>query len=358
VGVAVQADDAQDDCNGRGALKEVQESLRHPPVLSWTHVDEIAVAPVWAGNDEQGSVILPQWRGSGAAIEEYEYAPPNGDCRAMRGTIRVDWDSTANTVTFTIKYRGLPQDPSVQRTEGVDWFANPYHVFPKDIDHGVYRTWIILAAPTHFITFYYDPVTLNVIGNQFDFPNGPPNNGNVIPVSLPSFTLSGSSALTPDANGDVFHQYTISYNSLTTESGTHSFARISYLPFNLCNTIPSNPALGQLRAYVGAWQPAGAGMDWKTVLHNNLAFDLQVEKAGDAPPGGDLPYIFGGVAVMGNNTGQQGGVPKGYRLSVQAAIQNVSPTIVPLPSNVTGLGCTPYLNDPHVTAPNFCALGQ
>jgi hypothetical protein len=332
--------------------------LLQPPVLAWTPVDDAVIAPVWSGDDNQGSLILPQWRGSGAAIEEYEYAPPSGDCRSMQGTIRVDWSAAANTVTFTLKYRGLPQNPSVTRTEGVDYFSNPYHVFPPTFESGVYRQWIILGAPIYPIKFYYDPVTLNVIGNQYDFPNGPPNNGQVVTVNIPSFTLSGSDAFSPDANGNVLHQYTIPYDNLTTESGQHSFARISYIPFNLCNTIPSNPALGQLRAYVGPWQPAGPGPSWPTVLHNNLSFDLQIEKAGDAPPGGDLPYIFGGVAVMGNGTGQQGGVPKGYRLSVPAAIQNVSPTIIPIGGNPTGLGCTSYLNDPHVTAPNFCAQGQ
>jgi hypothetical protein len=358
---AVSESQETEDCAHHGdAAALVRASLLQPPVAGWTEADEKVLTPIWSGDDAHGAVILPQWRGAGAGIEEYEYAPPGGDCRKLRGTVRADWDSAANTVQITMKYRGLPQHPSVRRTEGVDFFPNQYHQIPKDFDDGRYRLWVILGATTNAINFYYDPVTLQILGSQLNFPGGPPNNGQVITIRLPVFGLSGSAAMQPDASGNLFHQYSFPYNSIAAEGGFYSIAYNAYLPFNLCNSIPSNPALGQLRPYVSPWQAPGAGPSWKTILHSNLTFDLQLEKPDDATPatGGNLPYVFGGVALMGNSTGVQGGVPNGYRQSIPAAIQNVSPVILPLPGNQTGLGCTAYVNDPHIDAPNFCALGH
>jgi hypothetical protein len=357
IAAAVSENQQGENCgNPGGDPGAVQAALQHPPVLSWTEADDRVLAPTWHGDDDHGSVLVPQWRGAESGIEEYVYAPPGGDCRPIRGTVRADWDSAANTVTMTIKYKGLPPHPSVRRTEGVDFFTNPYHLIPKDFDDGSYRLWVILGATTHSLNFYYDQATLQIKGSEYDFPAGAPSNS--ITLRLPVFGLSGSAAMKPDAAGNIVHQYSFPYNSIAVEGGLYSIAYNAYLPFNLCNSVASNPALGQLRSYVSPWQAPGAGPSWKTVLHSNLSFDLQLEKSTDATAatGGNLPYVFGGVALMGNSTGQQGG--KGYRTSIPAAIQNVAPTILPLDPNQTGLGCTPYVNDPHIDAPNFCAAGH
>ncbi len=334
------------------ATDAVHDSMNRPPVLHWTHEDDELLAPIWTGNDDKGSLYLPEYRGASVGIEEYVFAPASGDCRNLKGTLRVDWDSAANTVRIVAKYRGLPLKPSVRRTDGVDFFADQFHVFPKDFDNGVYRLWVIQGANPVTGTFYYDPTTLNLLGSQYDFPNGPPNGGAVIPVSIPLFTLSGSASFEPDAEGFAVHDYTIPYTSLQTETGGLSVARISYPPFNLCVGQPAAPMRGQARPYLTPWQPLGIGPSWKTMLHSGLAFDSQLEKPGDATQGGNLPYITGGVAFIGAPS-FQGGVQNGQRFSLTRQIQNVAPIFYPVPGG-NGLGCSSYLNEPHIDAPNHC----
>lgn len=332
----------------------VQESLRRPPELRWTRADDELIAPVWKGNDDKGSLYLPQWRGASVGIEEYVWAPPSGDCRKLKGTVRVDWDSAANTAHIVMKYRGLPRRPSVRRTEGVDYFPDPFHDFPKDFDNGVYRLWVIQGADPVVGTFYYDPATLELLGSQYDFPEGPPNGGAVIPVNIPLFTLSGSASFEPDADGFAVHEYTIPYDNLQVESGDFSVARISFVPFNLCLGQPAAPARGQARPYVTPWLPVGQGPSFKKLLHSGIAFDIQLENPEDATAaGGNLPYVFGGVAFIGGPS-FQGGVPNGQRFSLSSQIQNVAPIINPVPGG-NGLGCHSYVNEPHITALNHCA---
>jgi hypothetical protein len=339
------------DSSAQGA---VNESLRHAPSLRWSKADDELIAPTWRGNDDKGTLYLPQWRGASVGIEEYVWAPPSGDCRKLKGTIRVDWDSAENTVRIVAKYRGLPKRPNVRRTEGVDYFSNPFHPFPKDFDNGVYRLWVIQGADPLPATFYYDPGTLNLLGSQFDFPAGPPNGGAVIPVTIPLFTLSGSDSFEPDADGFAVKDYTIPYDNLQVESGDFSVARISFVPFNLCLGQPAAPVRGQARPYVTPWQPTGIGPSFKKLLHSGLAFDIQLENPLDATAaGGNLPYVFGGVAFIGGPS-FQGGVPNGYRFSLSNQIQNVSPIIKPVPGG-NGLGCFSYVNEPHITATNHCA---
>ena len=334
-------------------LDPIKQALMSAPSDDWTDADEAVIAPVYVGNDDKGAMLVPQWRGSGSAIEEYVYAPPDHDCRKLKGTVRVDWDSSTNKVRLIAKYRGLTPHPSVSRTEGVDYFPNQFHNFPKDFSDGTYRVWVILEATTRSATFYYDPQTLNLLGNEFTFPNGPPNNGVVIPVKIPAFALSGSGSFDPDKKGYGFVDYTFPYDDLQVQGGAFSVAYTAYAPFNLCNGVAAAPARGQLRPVVGPWEPVGQHISWKTALASSVGFDLQIEKRGDATQQGNLPYIYGGVAYIGNGPGVQGGIPPGYGPSIPAQIQNVAPVIIPIPGN-QALGCQPYLYDPHINAPNFC----
>lgn len=334
-------------------LPYLKAELAKAPVDTWTKADELVLAPVYIGDDNKGSMLVPQWRGSGAAIEEYVYAPPDHDCRKLKGTVRVDWDSSKNEVRVIAKYVGLTPHPSVQRTEGVDYFKNPFHDFPKDFNDGAYRLWIILESTTRLAKVYYDPQTLVALGDEFMFPNGPPNNGAVITIQVPAFALTGSNAFDPDKNGYGFVDYTIPYNDLQVQNHAFSVAYNLYVPQNLCLGTPAAPARGQLRPMVGPWLPTGQGITWKQALVASVGFDLQIERRGDDTQKGNLPYIHGGVAYIGNGPGVQGGIPRGYAAAIPAQIQNVSPVIFPVPGS-SSLGCKPYLNDPHINAHNFC----
>src|SRR5450755_2456173 len=66
-------------------LDAVHDSMRRPPVLHWTSEDDQLIAPIWTGNDDKGSVYLPEYRGASVGIEDYVFAPPSGDCRNLKG---------------------------------------------------------------------------------------------------------------------------------------------------------------------------------------------------------------------------------------------------------------------------------
>jgi len=340
-----------DDLKGQNILALVQAELGHPPSDKWTPADEAILAPYITGNDDKGSMLVPQWRGAGAGIEEYVFAPPSHNCSNLKGTVRVDWDAGANTVHIVAKYKGLTPHPSVHRTEGVDYFPNQFHAFPKDFDDGTYRLWLILTSTTRLVNMYYDPVTLNLLGDEFRFPNGPPNNGAVITIRVPGFAITGSNSFDPDKNGFGFLDYTIPYSDLQVQNHAFSIAYNNYAPFNLCQGVAAAPARGQLRPVVSPWLPTGQGITWKQALIASVGFDLQLERRGDDTQQGNLPYIHGGVAYMGNGPGVQGGTPPGYRPAIPSMIQNVAPVIAPIPNYGA---CQPYLNDPHINAPNFC----
>jgi hypothetical protein len=88
----------------------------------------------------------------------------------IKGTIRLDWDKTANTVRYTIKLHHAPMNPTVSRVDGghpeiadpanpnhyvpapqASWWYNAFHQNPKDLpinpaDGTAYRVWTIYAT--------------------------------------------------------------------------------------------------------------------------------------------------------------------------------------------------------------------
>lgn len=356
VGLAAQADDGCGSPYGCGSSDPVQ-ALNVPPHATWDAADDAILAPIWIGNDSQGSLYAPLWRGAFPGLEDYIYTPANGDCRGIKGTVRVDWDSTANTVNILLKAHNLPVHPVVQRTEGVDWFPNTFHNAPKDIAVGAYRLWIIQASVTHKTNFYYDKNTLLLQGSDFDFPSGAP--ANTIPVPFPIFKLNNSQVFQADAQGRLSHQFTLPYNQVTTEGGTFSSAFATFVPHDLCQAAPLQPEISQLRPYVTQWQPPNLATNWQTFLQEGIGFDIQIDDNSIQHPelGGNLPYVYSGISVAGNVVGMKGGVPNGQEMSIVQAFRNSGPPIFPVQGG-NGLGCTPYLAEPHVTAPLYCQMAH
>jgi hypothetical protein len=130
------------------------EALDDLPVLEWTEADEQLLAPIWRGNDDHGALFTPLYRGAFPGIEDYVYAPPDQDCSQQRATLRIDWDRTANTVHFLIKGKHFQVNPTVRRTEGVDFFHDPFHDAPGNITVGAYRLWTVLGSTTRQGDFY------------------------------------------------------------------------------------------------------------------------------------------------------------------------------------------------------------
>jgi hypothetical protein len=331
----------------------IKASLCSPPKPFWTGIDDALLSPVWVGDNDHGSVYTPLWRGSNANIEDLIYAPPNGDCRKIKGTVRVDWDKAENTVRITLKGRGVPRAPVVQRTEGVDFWYNPFHLRQRDLLDTGYRLWTLFGTINSALTsFYYDADTKLLLGSEYDFPGGPPPGS--ITMGYPIFPLVSSKSFNPDAQGKLFYQYTIPYDHVTQEGGQTGSAFVTNVPHDLCQSNPADPTAGQLRPYVHGWLPLSAGPSFADILRAGLIFDVSIEDVSIPYPNNDPPYVFSGASLMSNFAGMQGGIPNGYHLHLDTVIRNVAPVIYPIAGG-NGLGCQPFLATPHVTGPNFCA---
>ncbi len=323
----------------------------------WTKEDDELLAPVWKGNDDRGSLYVPLWRGVASAIEDYVPAPQDHDCSRMKGTVFVEWDRRANKVHFTVKFRGLIPHPEVHRTEGVDWTYNRFHQTPKDFTNAGYRFWTLFGRVNtgHRPTFYYDPQTLQLLGSEYDFPNGPPNGGQVIPVEFPIFPIIPSLIFPAAEDGSAFHEWTTPYDHVTAEGGAVSFSPNSFVPLDLCQAAPLQPDISQLRPYISDWRPPSEGPSWAEILHAGVLFDTTIDPYDADGPGGvfPYPYVYSDVSLMSNAPVTQGGIPNNFLLKIPAVIQNVAPVIRPVPFG-NGKSCKAYYNDPHVSAPRYC----
>ena len=338
---------------GAGTQNSSEFALEGTLDPQWTSADDQLTAPIWSGNDEEGSLLAPMYRGASDGTEDYIYAPPNGDCTDARGVFRIDWSKSANTVRYQVKYKKIPAHPSIHRTEGVDFFSDPVHLAPKDFNNGGYRFWTILSAQTLLNDFYYSSTTLEFIGSQYDFPAGQPVGS--IKVQIPVFGLLTNHLMFPKNDGSLFREWTMPYDRVQVEGGPWSLGIATYIPLTLCESNEFQPISGQLRPWAGPWLTQDQlSMSWGEMLQRGMVFDTTVDENQPFPElFGYEPYIYSGVAFIGNQPAIQGGVPRGWRNNLASEIQQVAPVIRQLEGGA-GRGCYPFVLDPHLHGHNVC----
>lgn len=366
------------DCsraNGNNYFEVVMNYLNGPSREEWTLADCKLLAPIWTGNDDKGQMFTPLWRSPGGGIEDFIPAPPNGNCEGLKGTVRIDWDRSANTVKYQMKYTGLPVSPTIQRIDGGDpeihdpmnpnhyvpppqatWWYNQFHRAPKDFPTTpgfgtAYRLWTIFATfNTSQAPFYYDASTLKLRGSTAEFPGGPP--ANTITVPFGNAAIISTQLIYPNSRGFASRGFTVPYNRVTGEGGFGSHSFTTFVPHNLCRALPYQPTRGQLRPYTADFRPVSEGLPWDFILQQGLSFDLTIESGRpDVLPGQDdnnHDYIYSGIGFLQNLPAAQGGVPWGYHASLPASIQNVAPGIEQVPQ------CGDFLSNPQPSAPLFC----
>jgi hypothetical protein len=356
-------------------MEEIDHYLRDKPTDKWTKADCKLLAPVWTGDDDKGQLFTPLWRGTAAGIEDWVPPPPNGNCTGLKGTVRIDWDKSKNTVSYSIKFTGLPVSPTITRTDGGDpeirdpnapghyvgppaanYWYNAFHRSPKDFparaaDGTAYRLWTIFTTyGTSSTPFYYSGSDLKLRGSAYDFPAGPPPG--TFPVAFPTVSIVSTQLFYPNSKGFASRQYTVDYDKVTGEGRFWAHAPVGFVPHNLCRAIPTQPTLGQLRPYVTPFRPKSEGLPWNYMLRQGLLFDLTIEEGRpDVPKGQDdnnLDYVYSGLAFLNNNASLPGGVPWGQHFSLPNVIQNVQPMTESVPK------CGGFVSHPHVTAPLYC----
>lgn len=292
---------------------------------------------------EKGFMTLPTYQGAGIPFELTVMPGKQDNCNAEMKTT-ISWNEQANKVKVRLQGKNvLDQNPTFVRTAGVNYFPNQFWPEPKDVINGRHQYWMI--SPGGTITLYYDPVTLDLLGSEWDFQTPPP----AIPVTLPTIKVVSMTPFQPDANGDVDHTWEFDYDKIVKldrpDQAHHLFTAA---PENLCLANPFRFDLSTVRPFLTYGLPESEALNFREFLESGLIFDLTVEPAEyyTDPPLTTQIATYSTVALTG------GVVPKGWSLDLAAVFGNQAPPIVPYPSRDT---CDPYFYAAPKTNINWCA---
>ncbi len=285
------------------------------------------------GTPELGIMTLPLYRG-GAVPDEFVVLATPGNCqRSVQVTYT--WNEQQNWVKVHLKGKKvLERFPSVERTEGVDYFPNPFWPEPEDFEDGRYQFWTIAA--TDIATFYYSGLTLELLGSEYDFEEPPPNS---IPVQLPVFAALPTDFFQPKPNGDLDVTFTYAYDNLVRPDlpqFAHTFG--TFIPHSLCTADPFRYDRTSTRPYA-VTVPASKAKSFRDFLENGLVFDMTVEP----PQYHQFPPLTTMAGVYQGATAVAGGVPQGWTLDLEAVFGSLAPPIRPFPSApFQGEACVDY----------------
>ena len=298
--------------------------------------------PWGKGDLSKGAFYTPLTRG--AAVPYGLYLPPlPNDCNGHLD-LTIAWDESKNEVKVKLEGdNALYPYPDVDRTEGVDYFENPFFPEPVDYEDGRYQLWIVgTAGPV--MNFYYDPVTLDLIGGPTDFEEPPA----AIPVPFPTLYMFSTPFFQADDNNDVSLEWEFAYDGATRgDRPEFSHHIVSFPPTNLCFANPYRLDLSTLTLYVSDPLPASQARPWSDYLRGGLLFDVTIETAEYYTE----PPRTNGAATYSGGTAVGGAIPKGWQLDIEAAFAGLAPPIKRFP----GAGsCEPHYEERHAPFINFC----
>ncbi|MCA9622680.1 MAG: hypothetical protein KC731_26855 [Myxococcales bacterium] len=268
-------------------------------------------------------MTLPIYRG-GSLPDEFLLLPTPGNCgRSVQVTYV--WDEAENSMRLRLQGKGVLEPyPDVDRTEGVDFFTNPFWPEAIDFEDGRYQFWTISTPDV--ATFYYDQQTLQLLGSEYDFPGPPPPN--TIPVQIPVFAALPTPFFQPEPNGDLDLVVEYDYDHLVRPDRPDLAHTVgTFLPHSLCSAHPFRYDLSSTRPWAKTL-PASHAKSFREYLENGLIFDMTVEPPTPAtdPPLTTMAGVYQGATAL------PGGVPKGWTLDLEAVFGGTAPAIIPLPS--------------------------
>jgi hypothetical protein len=310
--------------------------------LAAVGVADSLFTPRSSGDHNKGTLQLPLRRGAAVAWETYFPILPSNCEGEMQLTL--SWDEDENWVKVKLKGQHLfTPHPSIHRTEGVNFFPNPFFPERKDYDNGRYQFWLI--SPAGMITVYYSAITLDFIGTQYEFPTPPPDS---IPVPVPGIKLVGSPFYAPDDEGNVDFEWTFAYDhAVRGDRPEYAHFLNTYPPTNLCLANPFRYDQSTTFPYVSFPLPAAEALSFSEYLRNGLIFETTIEP----PEYFTEPPLVSNIATYSGMTLSGGGVPKGWALDLDAAFMNNAPPITPFELAGT---CAEGFKPRHNPNINFC----
>jgi hypothetical protein len=313
-------------------------------MLGSTGFADAPLRPQSSGDHHKGSLALTLRRGSDPPFETF-LPTLMSNCQG-EVALNLSWNEDENWVNIKLKGEHVLQpNPSITRTEGVNFLPNPFFPEEQSYTNGRYLFWFIAPAP--LITVYYDPVTLDMIGTEFELPTPPPG---AIPLQLPGIKLFPTPFVTPDAEGNIDFSWTFAYDHCV-RGDLPQFAHIlnTYPPTNLCLANPVRYDLSTTRPYASHPLPASEALSFSDFLLNGLIFDNTIEPpeyyAFDTGPLVTQISVYSAMVING------GGAPKGWAIDLNAVFMNNFPPIMPDPFAGT---CEDSFTGFHTPNINFC----
>ncbi len=295
------------------------------------------------GTTARGVMHFKLYRGALLPSEFVIYDSPGNCKRGIDVTLR--WNEAENWVRLRLRGKGvLHPHPSLDRTEGVDFFSNPWFPESEDIVDGRYQLWLIGQA--HLVTYYYDAQTLDLLGSEYDLP-GPPQPG-TIPIGIPTANLIATDFFVPDEDGDIDFVQEWTYDHMVRGDRPELAHVVStFLPHSLCVANPFRVDLSTTRPYATHALPASEALSFRDYINGGLMFELTLE-----PPEYFVePPIATNIGVYSAVPSIGGQIPPGWSIDFDALFGNVAPPIQPFPA---WNDCTPHFEPQHIGPFNQC----
>jgi hypothetical protein len=177
---------------------------------------------------DKGEFVIPLSAGGGAPTELILEEPMM--CRPeAKAQVTIRYDKSKNEVKFIADFKkALPYRLSVTRP--VDT-STPYNQFPISVHDGKWQMWFVTRVFSFQTNFYYDASTLQLIGNEAEFPGGPPPNS--FPIAVPTLHMICSPTFEGAPNGDAHLEVTYRYDQILDDRGMGG-TYAAFLPYNLC----------------------------------------------------------------------------------------------------------------------------
>ncbi len=142
--------------------------------------------------------------------------------------VTIKYSKSKNTVQIKARFKGLPYRMSATRDSDV---SNQWNQHLVSVENGHWQLWFIGKLFTQDVLFYYDGLTTELLGSEWDFPDGPP--ANAIPVVIPAALLMGSPEFEGPPDGNFTFTWNFAYDRMLDsegQAGTYD----AFVPERLC----------------------------------------------------------------------------------------------------------------------------
>ncbi|MEM9923107.1 MAG: calcium-binding protein [Cyanobacteria bacterium P01_D01_bin.50] len=187
--------------------------------------------------DNEGRIHIPLSAGRNSIPHEVDIVTP--EMLAGSADATITYSKSENEVTMEFDFEGLPYKLDITRPDDV---STPFNQQPVSVEDGKWQMWIIGNWFNVETNFWYDGVTGELIGNEFDLPDGPPDtngpldiNGDGIEDISQRFNTArmiGTPLFEGNPDGTANVEFTFDYDQMLDYRGTGG-AYVSALPYNL-----------------------------------------------------------------------------------------------------------------------------